>query len=328
MTIRSKKASAIYVIATICAVCAAILGFGYWRLTNSSIRCWSTEYGPLNYVAKCQGSADEYERGAIYYDLESGISEAIKNAQVIFIGSSKLQQAFSTNATSVYFAERKISFYVLGFSAPSTSEFAVSVLKRSHASPTVLIVNAGDPFFRKEVRVESNIISGGLNIYWHLAKRASLQRLQREICPSFPSFCSPRERTIYRSATTGQWRWKGSYYQEQSIPFNELLQDEFSDDAIQAEVNFGDRSLRAINIDRNCIVFTGVPNNKLDAPAIASRLAQRLGTQVILPNVKSLFLLDDLHLNFDTAERWSAAFLTALTPILQRCLPKENQGAF
>src|SRR5262245_9212727 len=74
--------------------------------------------------------------------------------------------------------------------------------------------------------------------------------------------------------------------------------------------------------------YFGVPNNKLDAPAIASRLAQRLGTQVILPNVESLSLLDDLHLNFDTAERWSAAFLTELTPILQRCLPKENQGAF
>ena len=33
-------------------------------------------------------------------------------------------------------------------------------------------------------------------------------------------------------------------------------------------------------------------------------------------------LLDDAHLNFETAERWSAAFLEQLTPVLRRCLAK------
>ena len=125
---------------------------------------------------------------------------------------------------------------------------------------------------------------------------------------------------MYRSATTGQLRWRGSYFPEQSIPFTPLLQRDFSDDEFKAAVDFGERFLREIAIDRSCVVFTGIPNNGLDAPAIAARLAQRLGTQLILPEVEPLFLLDDAHLNFDSAERWSAAFLSELTPVLQRCL--------
>ena len=82
--------------------------------------------------------------------------------------------------------------------------------------------------------------------------------------------------------------------------------------------------LREIDINRDCIVFTGIPNNDQDAPVIASRLAQRLGTHLILPKVEPLFFLDDYHLNFNSAERWSAAFLSELTPVLQRCLSKRK----
>ena len=154
----------------------------------------------------------------------------------------------------------------------------------------------------------------------------ALQRLQRAICPNFPSFCSPPLRTIYRSANTGQWRWRDSYFPEQSLPFNELAQREFSDDEFNAAVDFGERFLQQFNFERNCVVFTGIPNNDLDAPAISSRLAQRLGVQLILPEVEPLFMLDDAHLSFDSSQRWSAAFLSKLTPILQSCLSKSGRG--
>jgi hypothetical protein len=321
----SRKAVATYAIRSIFAVLAtiaAILIFDFCRFTKNTINCWSSEYGPQNYLAWCPGASFLYETGAIYYDLESGISEAIRNAQVIFLGSSKLQAAFSTHATDAYFAKQNIRFYVLGFGASNSSSFILSLLKHKRASPNLLIVNA-DPFFIAQPPGANTVFSGGLRTYWGVAKRAGLQRLQRTICPSFPSFCSPPERTIYRSANTGQWRWQGSY-PEQSIPFNELSQHEISDNEFKAAVDFGERFLREIKIDRGCIVFTGIPNNEIDAPAIASRLAQRLGTQLILPKVEPLFLLDDAHLNFDSAERWSAVFLSELTPVLQRCLSKRK----
>ena len=323
LVVKHRKVFGIYAIIAVFAAMSAILIFNFYRFTVETIKCWSSEYGPLYYLASCEklNAVGEYEAGTIYYGLERGISDAIKNAQVIFLGSSKLQNAFSTEATAAYFAKQNVRFYVLGFTK-SDLHIVLPTLKRKQASPNLLIVNA-DPFFI-DAQMRPNVVMGGLRTYWRLAKWAGLQRLQRAICPSFPSFCSPPDRTIYRSANTGQWRWQGSYYPEQSIPFNELLQHEFLENEFKTAVDRGEAFLGEMNIIRDCIVFTGIPNNEQDASAIATRLAQRLGTHLILPKVEPLWLLDDAHLNFDTAERWSTAFLSELTPVLQRCLSKRE----
>ena len=322
--VSSRKFVATYAIVSVFAIFAATFIYFFWSMI-SAIKCWSSEYGPQYYLAYCLHAAfGVYETGAIYYGLESGISKSIINSQVIFVGSSKLQAAFSTQATTTYFARENVRFYVLGFAFSNFGGFILPLLKHRRASPSLLIVNA-DPFFIREVAPGTNtLLLEDLRTYWRLVSRAGLQRLQRAICPSFPSFCSPPYRTIYRSANTGQWKWKDSYYSEQSIPFNELLQHELSDNEFKAAVDFGETFLREVGIDRGCIVFTGIPNNDQDAPEVASRLAQRLGTHLILPKVEPLFLLDDYHLNFDSAERWSAAFLSELTPVLQRCVSRRG----
>jgi hypothetical protein len=91
LVIDSRKLS--YAITAVFAIFAAILISDFCRYTIKSIKCWSGEYGRQYYLAACEkeGFTDEYEGGAIYYGLESGISGAIRNAQVIFVGSSKLQ---------------------------------------------------------------------------------------------------------------------------------------------------------------------------------------------------------------------------------------------
>ena len=322
---KSRKVfrTAVITVFAVFVAIAAILIFNFCQFTINSMKCWSSKYGPLYYLTVCDkvgepaGPVPEYEAGTIYYGLESGISEAIRNAQVIFVGSSKLQHAFSTQATTDYFAKQNIRFYILGFTNRNIG-IVLPILKRKQASPSLLIVNVEIPFFTR------SDLPGGLRTYWRLAKMAALQRLQRAICPNFPSFCSPPGRAIYRSANTGQWRWRDSYFPEQSLPFNELLQHEFSDNEFKAAVDSAERFLREISINRNCIVFIGIPNNVQDAPAIASQLAQRLGTQLILPTVERLFLLDDGHLNFESAEHWSAAFLSKLTPVLQKCLSNKE----
>ena len=162
LAINSRKVS--YAIMGVFAVFAAILIFDFCRFTIKSIKCWSSEYGPLYYLAKCNNSNFvEYETGAIYYGLENGISEGIRNAQVIFVGSSKLQQAFSTKATTAYFAEQNIRFYVLGFAVQQFAGFVLPMLKHKGASPSLLIVNA-DPFFIADPRT-NHVRMGGLRTY-------------------------------------------------------------------------------------------------------------------------------------------------------------------
>jgi len=325
MAIKVKKRWRIYLILGVSLVSLGLLAVDFGYFAAHTIQCWSGKYGSQYYLAGCHNRRlIEYDMGAIYYGLEDGISETIKNAQVIVLGSSKAQAAFSSSATEAYFAKQNARFYVLGFGYNNLGGFALPLLKHKQANPKLLIVGA-DPFFITQLPpLTDDILTGDWSAYWNHVFIAGVQRLQRAVCPTFPSLCSPPFRTIYRSAKTGQWKWLGSYFPEQSIPLNDMLHPEFTDGEFQAAVEFGERFLREAGIDRNCIVFTGVPNNERDSPAIASRLAQRLGTKLILPEVEPLALLDDTHLNFDSAERWSAAFLTELTSVLDSCLPRNR----
>src|SRR5262245_16855939 len=186
MSVRNVFGACAIIGVAVFAAITAIFIFDFCRYTINSIKCWSSEYGPLYYLAACEkaGFTDEYEGGAIYYGLESEISEAIRNAQVIFVGNSKLQQAFSTQETSAYFAQQNIRFYVLGFTARNLG-VVLPMLKRKQASPSLLIVNA-DPFFYPQAGPD--VMLGGLKNYWRFAKLFGLQRLQRVICPSYASF--------------------------------------------------------------------------------------------------------------------------------------------
>ena len=51
--IKSRKVFGTYAIIGIFAVFAAILIFNFSRFTINSIKCWSSEYGPLYYLAEC-----------------------------------------------------------------------------------------------------------------------------------------------------------------------------------------------------------------------------------------------------------------------------------
>jgi hypothetical protein len=89
LVINSRKVFGFYAIMSVFAVFAVIAGiliFDFCRFTINSIKCRSSEYGPLYYLAECNDRKFlGYETDAIYYGLESGISEAIRNAQVIFV---------------------------------------------------------------------------------------------------------------------------------------------------------------------------------------------------------------------------------------------------
>ena len=111
------------------AVFAAILIFDFCRFAIETLNAGPANMGLfITLRSATTPNFVEYETGAIYYGLESGISEGIRNAQVIFLGSSKLQQAFSTKATTAYFAKQNIRFYVLGF-AIQFAGFVLPLLK-------------------------------------------------------------------------------------------------------------------------------------------------------------------------------------------------------
>src|SRR5262245_17401402 len=94
-------------------------------MTFENFACRTQPLGSDDFLAYCRslGYVD-YEHGALYYGIEPKVRESIRVAQVLFLGSSRLQAAFAANAARKYFRARGIRHFVMGFGYGEASPFA------------------------------------------------------------------------------------------------------------------------------------------------------------------------------------------------------------
>jgi ferredoxin len=275
-----------------------------------------------DFLAYCRSVRyGDYEHGALYYGLEPKARESIRAAQVLFIGSSRIQAALAANAVREYFRARGIRYFVMGFGYGDVSAFEQPLMERSSASPKLIVINA-DPFF-----VPPNILSepakeaieGGPGYLWRLLSKMAFQRVHRIICRAVP-LCPESEPSIFRSATDGQWNWVGPYTEEREVPVDQEFKERLSESEIEHAKPIGEMFLNRIGLDRRCVVLTGTPNSALNSTEVAEVLATALHTRFLAPKIDGLGTIDGGHMNSRSAELWSAAFLEALTPIVNECL--------
>ena len=75
---------------------AVVLGL---RL-DSLFACQAAGYGPDRYLAYCQATNyGDYDHGAFWFGLERAALDAAANADVLFLGNSRMQFGLSTDAT-------------------------------------------------------------------------------------------------------------------------------------------------------------------------------------------------------------------------------------
>ena len=194
-------------------------------------------------------------------------------------------------------------------------------MERSGASPKVIVINA-DPFFVEPNRLSEpakEAIEGGSKYLWRLIQKMAFQRVHRIICRVVP-LCPESEPSIFRSATDGQWNWIGPYTEEREVPIDQELKERIPQFEIERAKTIGEIFLNRIGLDRRCVVFTGIPSNGLDLTEVAEVLATALHTRFLAPKIDGLATVDGGHFNSRSAELWSAAFVEALTPIVNECL--------
>ena len=291
-------------------------------MTFDNFACRTQPHGPDDFLAYCRSPRyGDYEHGALYYGLEPKARESIRAAQVLFLGSSRLQAAFAANATREYFRARGIRYFVMGFGYGDVSPFEQPVMERSGASPKVIVINT-DPFFVEPNRLSEpakEAIEGGSKYLWRLTQKMAFQRVHRIICRAVP-LCPESEPSIFRSATDGQWNWIGPYTEEREVPIDQELKERIPQFEIERAKTIGEIFLNRIGLDRRCVVFTGIPSNGLDLTEVAEVLATALHTRFLAPKIEGLATVDGGHFNSRSAELWSAAFVEALTPIVNECL--------
>jgi hypothetical protein len=304
-----------------CTIAGAII-VSAAQMTVDNFRCRSSEYSKEDFLAYCRSDKyGDYEHGALYYGLEPSLRHNIRRAKVIFLGSSKTQAAFSTKAVRAYLNRLNMPFFVMGFGYGEWSNFALAVLKRSDASPKVVVINA-DPFFTDKLSEPAKeALDGRPGFLWRLAMKTLFQRIHRVLC-AMPFICPESEPVIFRSTRDGQWNWIGPYIAERAIPIDRSLQKTIAPEEFETAKALGGKFIQEIGLDRRCVVLTGTPNSDLDSTGIAEKLARALGTNSIFPAMDGLTTLDGGHLNLESAERWSGQFVEALTPILKDCIAR------
>lgn len=276
---------------------------------------------PDTFMGECRGIGD-YEHAAYAFALEPRAVAALGAAQVVMLGNSRAQFAFSSEAARRWFSERGVAAYRIGFGYDEGAPFALTVMGRAGTRARLAIVNA-DTFFTDRRSLPASRIRDEPWRSWvaALRTRAALD-LRAAICANVPLAlaCKGKRSAIHRVRGDGAWAWRDSLTPAggataiDAAPGEEIVFPPETADRARA-------FLAGTGVNPRCLVLTSVPNSLVEARAATAALARDLGASAILPRIGGLRTIDGSHLEAESAEAWSAVFLAELDPILHACLP-------
>lgn len=299
----------------ICVVLAATLvGFAYELRSRSIFSCPANGYGSDRYIAYCNGSDyGDYDHGAIYFDLEPPAQHFIRNADVLFLGNSRLQVAFSTAATTNWFSGVARTYYLLGFGYFENMIFAEQLLRRIRPQARVYVINIDDFFVRSET-VPVNFILHDPQARTRYAEKRSWQRAQKLVCGTFSTLCGTNY-AIFRSWENGAYRWRPVNPKITAVSYDDRVNQKSVNDSAIAAIDF----LSRFTQDK-CVILTMVPTVATKI-ANARAIATAAGMNLVTPRrIENLQTFDGSHLDEPSAERWSKAFFEAAEPKIRSCL--------
>jgi hypothetical protein len=276
-----------------------------------------------SYLAYCSAVGfTDYEHGAYYYALENEAVRNLQRADVVFLGSSRGQFAFSTDAVREFFRARGLSFHILGFGEAEQSPFVLELLRKFPISPKLLVVHV-DPYFHTYMsKTAAKVIAGSPTTRIAYMYKQVVSRAHASWCSALTGVCSYRG-AVYRSRMDGSWLWVDVLAPgTMTVPIRDERQPVPSD-----LIGFPDRLagpfLDAVGVPRGCVVMTAAPHDLADFAPAARQIAMSQRAEVALPDIHGLATIDGAHLNKPSAERWSTEMLAIIAPIVERC----TQGA-
>lgn len=315
------------------AIAGSIAGVGY-RLIDwgHHVLACALHRQPGTFLAYCASDQyGDYEHGAYYFNLEPEAVANLRNAKVLFLGNSRVQFGFSTDAVKRFFADRSIPFYLMGFGYSDGVRFALDLIEKYDLRPRFLVIDV-NPFFTSFLSAPGRDTSEDDKPEWlrplmrlpalsgYLTKTA-FNALQPRICQLGPALCDATFRTLYRSAKDGSWVLDTFVPADSpAIPLKPKKLVHIDEQPRREDLTNAKRLLATVGLPRDCIALTAAPSNALDVEPYATEISRLLGLQLVLPRLDGMAVIDASHLTRRSAERWSAAVMQQIDPLLQPCL--------
>ncbi|MGC2518232.1 MAG: hypothetical protein WA373_03890 [Burkholderiales bacterium] len=289
--------------------------FVYKLRVDGIFACPASGYGSNAYLSDCTARTyGDYDHGAFWFGLEPQAQLAAAEADVLFVGSSRLQFAFGGTATARWFSALGIRYYLLGFSNSETVAFFGPLLSKIRPGAKAYVINV-DRFFDGRVSPPTEQILQGRDILKRYEEKQTWQSLHRGLCAALPVACGNAV-AVYRTRETGVWQMMGSgRFETKQVsdgqPSNVERWDQYT--------RLGERFLAQLPVDPSCVILTIVPTVETKR-AEAMAIAAKLGHDLLAPQIDGLRTFDGSHLDEASAERWSAAFLREAGPRIRKCV--------
>ena len=311
-----KERPALYILILLGVCVAAGL---YKTRADSIFACQASGYTSDRYLGYCdvKGYGD-YEHGAFWFDLEPAAEMSAARADVLFLGSSRMQFAFSTAATAHWFASGS-SYYLLGFIGYENSIFAGALLHKLKPRAEVYIINLPEFFQPFEAPLAKMVMHDAAARTRYEVKHLS-QIFHRAICGQMPAICG-RGWAIFRSRQTGFYapeyislfKLRGN---SQPVSYDQKVDQREIDEAIA----IGRIFLSELPARAECVILTAVPTVGTRL-GVTNAIARGLGKRLVVPqDPEGLQTFDGSHLDEASAQRWSEAFFETAGPRIKKCL--------
>jgi hypothetical protein len=298
---------------------AALVSYAYAFRTNTIFACPANGYSADRYLAYCNGANyADYDHGAFQFDLEPSAQRFAKNADVLFLGNSRLQFAFSTGATADWFSAASARYYLLGFTYYENALFAEDLLRKIRPRASVYVINVDDFFDRFETPPVKTILHDPDARNRYETKRR-WQHVHEQICKRSAALCGSQF-VIFRSRKTGEYYTESAFQQKTTpVSYDHVVDKDTVNRNTAAAIDFLTHFAQG-----KCVILTTVPfvGTKI---ATAEAIATGVGAKLVTPGiVDGLRTFDGYHLDQPSAERWSRAFFEVAGPKIRSCLKEQD----
>jgi len=296
-----------------------LVAYAYYLRTFTILSCQADGYSGDRYIAYCNGGGyGDYEHGAFWFDLEPAALNFASKADVLFLGNSRVQIAFSTVATADWFSAASRRYYLMGFSYHENMLFAEEILRRIRPRAAVYVINVDNFFQQYETPPMKTILHDPEARHRYEAKRF-WQDVHESICNAFAALCGD-DYVIFRSRETGEYTKKTDKVRITPVSYDEVISQDVVESDTAAAINF----LSQLDVGHECVILTMVPTVETKI-GNARAVAKALGIDLIISeNLGGLQTFDGSHLDKPSAERWSRAFLQTASSKIQSCLEKRR----
>lgn len=302
----------------------AILTQGAWLAVP-----WLAERLPSIALAVPAGGDEAYlaaDRGGHvdhhvhYFGLDPEAVEAMRAADVLFLGNSRLMFALRPEVLDPFFRERGLDYYVMGFGFREGDRFPLEILRRFNLSPRLVVVNA-DGFFGRDLSawatqvIDDNRFDA-LKFQQENETTHAVRRVVHRLVPNWldilerPGVDEGEEFIAYRSRRNGTWHV--SPWPDEGDPMPAMRQTAQAPSwTIDAARGFKSEIAQR----GSQLVLTFVPTPTPETREAAD-VAAELSVPLAAPAIEGLTSYDDSHLTEDSAVLWTERFVQALIPYL------------